>query len=119
MKNRSLYAVLTRFGIVAAVLTALLVIAPAAAQEAAQEADTGPCKMNAGVLECDYDENGTDSDGGTYSRRPTPRVEGIDWDVEGPDACRLRPSKGGVYCLSSEVSELRVSVRQGSRGRRW
>ena len=40
MKNRSLYAVLTRFGIVAAVLTALLVIAPAAAQE---EAEMGPC----------------------------------------------------------------------------
>ena len=39
MKNRSLYAVLTRFGIVAAVLTALLVIAPAAT---AQEADDRP-----------------------------------------------------------------------------
>ena len=65
MKNRSLYAVLTRFGIVAAVLTALLVIAPAAAQE---EADMGPC--NDAGTECDYDENGD----GPYSyllvRRP-------------------------------------------------
>ena len=77
MKNRSLYAVLTRFGIVAAVLTALLVIAPAAAQEA----DTGPC--NAAGTECDYDENDTVPIA-TYSSAD-PEGQGIDWSVGGPD----------------------------------
>ena len=47
MKNRSLYSVLTRFGIVAAVLTALLVIAPAVSA-----ADP--------VVIDDYEENSTD-----------------------------------------------------------
>ena len=77
MKNRSLYAVLTRFGIVAAVLTALLVIAPAAAQEA----DDNPC--NAAGTECDYDETGTDPIA-TYSSAD-PEGQGIDWSVGGPD----------------------------------
>ena len=77
MKNRSLYSVLTRFGIVAAVLTALLVIAPAAAQEA----DTGPC--NDAGTECDYDENGTDPIA-TYSSAD-PEGQGIEWSVGGTD----------------------------------
>ena len=77
MKNRSLYSVLTRFGIVAAVLTALLVIAPAAAQEA----DTGPC--NDAGTECDYDENDTDPIA-TYSSAD-PEGQGIEWSVGGTD----------------------------------
>ena len=84
MKNRSLYAVLTRFGIVAAVLTALLVIAPAAAQEA-DEADDEPCKMNdAGtLLECDYDE--IDTVAVAEFTSGDPEGEGIDWSVGGLD----------------------------------
>ena len=45
MKNRSSYAVLTRFGIIAAVLATLVLIAPAVSA--------------ADPLEFDYDENGT------------------------------------------------------------
>ena len=55
MKNRSLYSVLTRFGIVAAVLTALLVIAPAATAQSASE-----CALDGSTVKCTYEENGTD-----------------------------------------------------------
>ena len=79
MKNRSLYAVLTRFGIVAAVLTALLVIAPAAtADEAAS-----PC--NDTGMACSFDENDPDLVVAEYSASD-PEGAGIDWAIEGPDA---------------------------------
>ena len=81
MKNRSLYAVLTRFGIVAAMLTALLVIAPVGAQT---EEEADPCSMNAGVLECGYDEIGTDPVATFESSDP--EGEGIDWSLDGVDA---------------------------------
>ena len=91
MKNRSLYAVLTRFGIVAAVLTALLVIAPAAAQEA----DTGPCNDDGDV--CMIDENAEDLVIATYSASD-PEGQGITWSVEGVDHASFS-IEGGVLAF--------------------
>ena len=76
MKNRTLYAVLTRFGIVAALLTTLLVIAPAAT---AQEVG-GECNDD---FECTYPENGT-GPVATFSATDEDGDE-IDWDVDGVD----------------------------------
>ncbi len=53
MKNRSSYAVLTRFGIIAAVLATLVLIAPAATAQS-------ECAVDGSTLKCTYDENGTD-----------------------------------------------------------
>ena len=53
MKNRSSYAVLTRFGIIAAILATLVLIAPAAT--AASE-----CELDGDTVKCMYEENGTD-----------------------------------------------------------
>ncbi len=55
MKNTSAYAVLTRFGIIAAVLATLVFIAPATSAQSASEC-TG-----SNPVKCTYDENGTDS----------------------------------------------------------
>ena len=76
MKNRSLYAVLTRFGIIGAVLAALLLIVPAAT---AAEMVT-------------YAENGTDP----VARFNATDEEGdaIEWDVGGVD--------GGLFEISSD-----------------
>ena len=93
MKNRSLYAVLTRFGIVAAVLTALLVIAPAAAQE---EAEMGPCNDMGTV--CTYAENGEDPVA-VYSSAD-PEGAGITWTTGGPDGS-LFSIEGGVLRFKS------------------
>ena len=109
MKNRSLYAVLTRFGIVAAVLTALLVIAPVGAQEE----EAAPCSMNAGVLECGYDENGTDAVATFESSDP--EGEGIDWSLDGPDAADFTID-GGVLAFAKSPN-FEGPVRQGSYGR--
>ena len=92
MKNRSLYAVLTRFGIVAAVLTALLVIAPAAAQE---EADMGNCTD---ANTCTYDENGMDPVA-TYTSAD-PEGAGVIWSTGGPDGS-LFSAEGGVLAFKS------------------
>ena len=91
MKNRSLYAVLTRFGIVAAVLTALLVIAPAAAQEA----DTGPCDDKGTT--CSIDENADDLVIETYTSAD-PEGQGITWSVEGVDHASFS-IEGGVLAF--------------------
>ena len=93
MKNRSLYAVLTRFGIVAAVLTALLVIAPAAAQEA----DMGPCDEKGTT--CSIDENAEDLVIATYSASD-PEGQGITWSVEGVDNTSFS-IEGGVLAFKS------------------
>ena len=80
MLNRPLNAVLVRLAIVAVALAALLLIAPAAT---AQEADADPpCATNDdGVVECGYDENGTDAVADFSAMDP--EGEGIDWAVEG------------------------------------
>ena len=94
MKNRSLYSVLTRFGIVAAVLTALLVIAPAAAQEA-DEMVGGDCSD---AMTCTYPENATgpvityvaaDEDG-----------DSVTWAVDGTDKAKFE-IEGGVLSFAS------------------
>ena len=55
MKNRSSYAVLTRFGIIAAVLATLVLIAPAASGQSASE-----CELDGSTLKCTYEEKGED-----------------------------------------------------------
>ena len=54
MKNRSSYAVLTRLGIIAAVLATLMLIAPAATAQS-------ECALDGSTVKCTYVENGTDS----------------------------------------------------------
>ena len=53
MKNRSLHSVLTRFGIIAAILATLVLIAPAATAQSV-------CELDGGTVKCTYEENGTD-----------------------------------------------------------
>ena len=53
MKIRSSYAVLTRFGIIAAVLATLVLIAPAATAQS-------ECELDGGTVKCTYVENGED-----------------------------------------------------------
>ena len=96
MKNRSLYAVLTRFGIVAAVLTALLVIAPAAAQEEAEE-EMGPCNDKGTV--CSYDENGEDPVA-VYSSAD-PEGAGVTWKTGGTDGSLFSAEGGELRFKSS------------------
>ena len=52
MKNTSAYAVLTRFGIIAAVVATLVLIAPAASAQP-------DCKLDGSTVKCTYKENGT------------------------------------------------------------
>ena len=66
MKNTSAYAVLTRFGIIAAVLATLVFIAPAA-QSASK------CAVDGSTLKCTYDENEDD---------PVTRFTASDVDTE-------------------------------------
>ena len=53
MKNRSSYAVLTRFGIIAAILATLVLIAPAATAQS-------ECELDGSTVKCTYVENGED-----------------------------------------------------------
>ena len=71
MKNRSSYAVLTRFGIIAAILATLMFIAPAAS--------------GAGHLEFSYDENGTDPVATFSAADPDADADDIAWSLEGVD----------------------------------
>ena len=93
MKNRSLYAVLTRFGIVAAVLTALLVIAPAAAQEAGETG--GDCDD---AMTCSYPENST----GPVATFQADDEDGdsVTWAVDGTDKAKFTID-GGVLAFAS------------------
>ena len=85
MKNRSLYSVLTRFGIVAAVLTALLVIAPAVSA-----ADP--------VVIDDYEENSTD-DVASFSATDEDG-DAIEWSLGGEHASSFT-IPGGVLKFKS------------------
>ncbi len=117
MKNRSLYAVLTRFGIVAAVLTALLVIAPAAT---AQEADPPPCTMvGSKTVTCSYDEDGTDAVADFSAMDP--EGEGIAWAAKGADVLDFDVT-GGVLTFKAspnfEGPTDRVQADDPATGRR-
>ena len=79
MKNRSSYAVLTRFGIIAALLATLMLIAPAVS--------------GAGHLEFDYDENGTDPVA-TFSASDADAMANIEWDLSGVDAGAFEIEEG-------------------------
>ena len=92
MLNRPLNAVLVRLAIVAAALAALLLIAPAATAQEMMD-DAPPCTMDGNLVECDYDENGTDAVADFSAMDP--EGQGIDWEVEGQDA-GLFDIAGGV-----------------------
>ena len=79
MKNRSLYAVLTRFGIIAAVLATLVLIAPAASA--------------ADPVEFSYEENGT-APVATFKATDADGDE-IEWGLEGVDKDDFK-IEGGV-----------------------
>ena len=81
MKNRSSYAVLTRFGIIAAILATLVLIAPVVSA-------TDP-------LEFSYDENGKDPVETFTANDPDADAGDIEWDLEGVDAPDF-DIKGGV-----------------------
>ena len=73
MKNRSSHAVLTRFGIIAAILATLVLIAPAASAGDA--------------LEVDFPEDREDLTVATFNASdPDADAGDIDWGVSGPDA---------------------------------
>ena len=79
MKNRSLYSVLTRFGIIGAVLAALLLVVPVASAadamvEYAENDDAPVARFNA-----------TDEDG-----------DAIEWDVGGDDGGKFAIDDDGV-----------------------
>ena len=87
MKNRSLYSVLTRFGIVGAVLTALLLIVPVASAadamiEYAENDDAPVARFNA-----------TDEDG-----------DPIKWSLNGADAAKFAIDDDGVLSFKSPPS---------------
>ena len=90
MNSRPAYAVLTRFGIIAAVLASLMFIASAAS---AQIASNCPAPDN-GTLKCTYTENGEDP----IARFTADDVEGeeVTWGVEGDDKDIFKISDAGV-----------------------
>ena len=81
MKNRSSYAVLTRFGIIAAILATLVFIAPAVSA--------------ADPLEFDYAENGEDPVATFTASDPDADAGDIEWSVSGVDGS-LFEIPGGV-----------------------
>ncbi len=81
MKNRSSYAVLTRFGIIATILAALMLIASAASA--------------AGHLEFSYAENGEDPVATFTASDPDADAGDIEWSVGGVDG-GLFEVPGGV-----------------------
>ena len=79
MVKRLFNPLIARFAAVAA----LLVLALAAPAVFAEEHDEPPCTMDGTSVECDYDENGTDSVADFSAMDP--EGEGIDWELDGPD----------------------------------
>ncbi len=88
MKNRSHYAVLTRFGIIGAVIAALLLIAPAA---------TAQQVIN--PMEVDYPEGDNTMPVGTYLA-VDPEGADITWGVGGDDASSFSISAEGVLTFN-------------------
>ncbi len=89
MKNTSAYAVLTRFGIIAAVLATLVVIAPAVSA--------------ADPLEFDYAENGEDPVATFSATDPDADAGDIAWSLKGVDA-GLFEIEGGVLTWKDSPS---------------
>ena len=96
MKNRSIYAVLTRFGIIAAVLATLVLIAPAVSA--------------ADPLEFDYPENGTDRLRRSARRTRTRDAGDINWSLGGVDKDDSSRLTDGVLTFkkSPNFEELRT-----------
>ena len=80
MFNRSLNSVLTRFGIIAAVLATLLLLAPAASAQSASE-----CAVDGKTLKCTYDENGMDPVARFQVSDEDTDTEGITWSLKEVD----------------------------------
>ena len=89
MKNRSSYAVLTRFGIIAAILATLVLIAPAVSA--------------ADPLEFSYPENGEDPVATFIASDPDADADDIEWSLEGVDA-GLFEIEGGVLTWKESPS---------------
>ena len=95
MKNRSSYAVLTRFGIIAAILATLVLIAPAATAQS-------ECEVDGNVVKCTYPENGTDpvlTLGATDADG-----DDIEWGLDGDDAGDFAISDDGVLTFKDKPS---------------
>ena len=90
MKNRSSYAVLTRFGIIAAVLATLVLIAPVASAADPLEIPYAEDRMDA-VAE--FSANDEDADPGD-----------VDWSLEGVDAGIFKISDEGVLTFDKSPS---------------
>ena len=95
MKNRSLYSVLTRFGIVGAVLAALLVIAPAATAQ-----------QTINPKEVDYAENDT-VPVGTYLA-VDPEGEAVKYGVSDGDTFAITEDGGVLTFVKPPDFEDRV-----------
>ena len=88
MKNRSSYAVLTRFGIIAAVLATLVLIAPAVSA--------------ADPLEFDYAEDREDAVATFTASDPDADAGDIEWDLEGVDKGIFKISDEGVLTFDKQ-----------------
>ena len=84
MKNRKLHAVLTRFGIIAAILATLVLIAPVA---------------SAADYERDYDEN--DTDAVAEFSATDEDGDAIEWSLDGADKGKFDISDTGVLTFKS------------------
>ena len=87
MKNRSSYAVLTRFGIIAAILATLVLIAPAVSA--------------ADPLEFSYDENGDEAVATFTASDPDADADDIEWSLKGVDADDFE-IEGGVLTFKKK-----------------
>ena len=87
MKNRSSYAVLTRFGIIAAILATLVLIAPAVSA--------------ADPLEFSYNEDRKDAVATFSASDPDADADDIEWDLEGVDAADFE-IEGGVLTFKKQ-----------------
>ena len=87
MKNRSSYAVLTRFGIIAAILATLVLIAPAVSA--------------ADPLPFSYDENGDEAVATFTASDPDADEDDIEWSLKGVDADDFE-IEGGVLTFKKK-----------------
>ena len=104
MKNKSLHSVLTRFGIIAAILATLVLIAPAATAQSV-------CELDGGTVKCDYEENGTDPVA-SFSATDD-EGDAITWSLKEADdyeeVCYQRERRAHVHV----PARLQQSGRQG------
>ena len=88
MKNRSIYAVLARFGIIGVVLATLVLIAPVVSA--------------ADPIEIDYPENGTDAVATFSASDPDADAGDIDWSLDGVDKGIFKISDEGVLTFDKK-----------------